>query len=41
VSSAADALPEMLARLKLRAIREGLDGLLADAARASSRFGKP
>jgi DNA replication protein DnaC len=33
VSAAADALPEMLARLKLRAIREGLDGLLADAAR--------
>jgi transposase len=27
-----DALPEMLARLKLRAIRDGLDGLLADAA---------
>lgn len=33
MSAAADALPEMLGRLKLRAIREGLDGLLADAAR--------
>ena len=33
MSAGADALPEMLTRLKLRAIREGLDGLLAEAAR--------
>lgn len=33
MSAEEDALPEMLARLKLRAMRDGLDALLADAAR--------
>lgn len=33
MSAAVDVLPEMLGRLQLRAMREGLDGLLEEAAR--------
>ena len=33
LSAAVDALPDMLGRLKLRALRDRLDGLLEDAAR--------